>query len=90
MTLRSWLALAALAAFAGSALPVAAQRSDATEASVKAAFIFKFAGYVEWAPNAFATAAEPLLIGVTGADDVASELERIVPGRNVAGHPVVV
>jgi hypothetical protein len=76
---------AALAAFAAQA-----QRSEAPETSVKAAFIFKFAGYVEWSPASFALPDAPLVIGVAGADDVAAELERIVPGRQVAGHPVAV
>lgn len=66
-----------------------AQR-EAPEASVKAAFLYKFANYIEWPANAFASPAAPLVIGVAGSDEVASELERIVPGRSVNGHPVTV
>jgi hypothetical protein len=80
-----WLSLASLAvAFAAHAEPVA------SEASVKAAFLFKFAGYVEWPPQSFAAPDAPIVIAVLGADDVATELERIVPGRTVAGHPISV
>ena len=66
-----------------------AERADATEASVKAAFLYKFAGYVEWPPEALAPGA-PFTIAVVGSDAVAEELAQIVPGRSVAGHPVTV
>jgi hypothetical protein len=66
-----------------------AQR-EASEESVKAAFLYKFANYVEWPARAFAAPSAPLVIGVLGADEVAAELERIVPGRSVNGHPVTV
>jgi hypothetical protein len=83
-------ALAAL--FVVCAMPpqASAQRVDAQEASVKAAFLYKFAGYIEWPAEAFAAPDAPFVIGVMGADDIAAELARIVPGRNVGGHPVVV
>lgn len=67
--------------------PAQAQRPEASEASVKAAFLYKFAGYVEWAPNAFASEEAPFVIGVMGSDDVAAELARILPGRSIGGHP---
>jgi hypothetical protein len=67
-----------------------AQRPEAPEASVKAAFLYKFGGYVEWAPDAFAAPDAPLVIAVLGSDAIAAELARIVPGRSIAGHPVVV
>jgi hypothetical protein len=57
---------------------------------VKAAFLYKFANYIEWPASAFPAPASPLVIGVMGANDIASELERIVPGRAVNGHPVTV
>jgi hypothetical protein len=84
--LRMLLCIAAGIAAAATAL---AQR-EATEASVKAAFLYKFANYIEWPANAFAAPAAPLVIGVAGSDEVGAELERIVPGRSVNGHPVAV
>lgn len=62
----------------------------ANESTVKAVFLYKFAGYVEWPSAAFPAPDTPLVIGVASADDVAGELERLVPGRNVNGHPVSV
>ena len=67
-----------------------AQGREFAEPTVKAAFLFKFAGYVEWPPQAFAASDSPIVIAVLGADDVAAELARIVPGRTVAGHPISV
>ena len=84
--LRVFLCFAAGVAAAASAF---AQR-EATESGVKAAFLYKFANYIEWPANAFSAPAAPLVIGVLGADEVAAELDRIVPGRNVNGHPVTV
>jgi hypothetical protein len=67
-----------------------AQRPEASEASVKAAFLYKFAGYIEWGAGAFASDDAPFVIGVMGSDEVAAELARILPGRNIAGHPATV
>jgi len=75
---------------AGLAAATALAQREATETSVKAAFLYKFANYIEWPANAFASSSAPLVIGVVGAEDVAGELDRIVPGRNVNGHPVAV
>ena len=65
-------------------------RVDATEAGVKAAFLYKFASYVEWPPAAFPAADSPVVFGVMASDEVAAELERILPGRAIQGHPVAV
>ena len=67
-----------------------AQRAEASEPTIKAAYLFKFAAYIEWAPSAFETPADPLVIAVTDADEVVAELARIAIGRSVAGRPVVV
>jgi len=69
----------------GATLTHAAQFSvDA----VKAAYLFRFAQYVEWPrtlpPNA------PFVIGVNGAEEVAVHLERLVPGLSVNGRSVKV
>lgn len=67
-----------------------AHAQQAAEPTVKAAFLYKFAGYVEWPPNNFPAPDSPFVIGVLGADEVAAELERIVPGRTVNDRRVVV
>jgi len=83
-------ALAGLLLLAAGLLPAFAAAQQATEASIKAAFLYKFAGYIEWPPNAFVAPDAPLVIGVLGADEVAAELERLLPGRSVNNRPVFV
>ena len=86
-----WLRRFALLLAAPAAMAQALAQPAATpEASVKAAFLYKFANYVEWPPSAFESPAAPLVIGVAGSDEIARELERIVPGRSVNGHAVQV
>ncbi|HXS53125.1 MAG TPA: YfiR family protein [Usitatibacter sp.] len=77
------LVLLAAPAFVQAAEPVA-------ESSVKAAFLYKFSGYIDWPPARFAQPGSAFVIGVLHDDDVAAELERLVPGRMVGTHPVVV
>lgn len=79
------LALGALALAAALA-----HAQQASEAALKAAFVYKFVGYVEWPARAFASPEAPIVIGVAGAEEVAAELERLVPARTVNGRPVQV
>lgn len=67
-----------------------AHAQQVAEPTVKAAFLYKFAGYVEWPGGAFPAPDSPFVIGAIGADGVAAELEKIVPGRTVDNHHVVV
>ena len=83
-----YLAACAALGLAFTASSARAQRAEAPESSVKAAFLYKFSAYVEWPPATFASNEAPFVIAVMGADDVAAELARIIPGRIVAGHPV--
>jgi len=67
-----------------------AATSPVLERRVKAAFLYKFLGYAEFPPGAFADAASPVTIGVIGADELAAELGRIVSGRTVGNRPILV
>lgn len=58
------------------------------ESAVKAAFLFKFGGFVEWPPGTFRSPTAPFVIGVFGDDAVAAELDQLTRGRDVNGHPV--
>jgi len=60
------------------------------ERQVKAAFLYKFAGYVDWPAGAFPTNDTPVTIGVLGDDALASELSALVEGRTSGGRPVAV
>jgi hypothetical protein len=73
-----------------SGLACADNPSMTTESKVKAAFLFKFTNYVDWPPAAFELQDSPLVISVMEADDVASELSRLVAGRTVNNRAIVV
>jgi uncharacterized protein DUF4154 len=55
------------------------------EDAVKAAFLYRFTGYVDW-PIDEATP-EQFTIAVLGADAVAAELAKLLPGHDVDGLP---
>jgi hypothetical protein len=63
--------------------PVHAQDATYSADSVKAAFLYHFAGYVEW-PESRSNA--PLVIGVVGDAGVSEELRRILPGRTIGNR----
>jgi hypothetical protein len=86
---KSRLVALAMLLFAFSCLAVGSQPGAATpmlERSVKAAFLYKFLGYMEFPADPGTT----LVVGVLGADDVAAELARITAGRNVGNRTVSV
>ena len=82
---RTWL-IAVIAALLAGAVPALAQQ--ASESAVKAALLYRFAGYVEWPQEG--TPVGPFVIGAMGADEIASELEELVRGRPVNNRPVIV
>jgi hypothetical protein len=72
------------------AMALAAEDAGSLEHRVKAAFLYRFAGYVDWPPNAFARPDMPVMIAVIGADGLAGELEQVVVGRTVSERLVSV
>lgn len=79
-------AVALLAAFCG----IPQVFGQASETSVKAAFLYRFCDYVEWPAQSFAGRDNPLVIGVLGADALAQDLMRQVAGRTSGGRPIAV
>ena len=71
-----------------SASVTAAQGAQFSIDAVKAAYLFRFAQYVEW-PEA-ASPAVPFVIAVSGADDVAVQLERLLPSMTINGRHAIV
>ena len=89
------LLIAAAAALGGAALcPGAgawAQEDPVQlELKVKAAFLYKFLGYIDWPAASFAKPDMPFTIAVLGADALAAELAQAVTGRTVNDRPVAV
>ena len=80
-----------LALVLAAALCVAAEEpARVIQERIKAAFLYKFAAYVEWPHDTFSEPASPIVIGIAGADGVARELEQAVVGREVGGRPLQV
>lgn len=73
-----------------------AMQLDATAQStdigrqVKAAYLYKFIGFIELPKGSFVNAGSPFIIGVMGEDALADDLELIVAGRTVNGRPLSV
>lgn len=93
---RAWL-LAAVVALPFTAPQAGAQAGaqgvvDAAvaERRVKAAYLYRFAGYVAWPEDVFAAPDAALQIGVWGNDDLADDLARLVVNRTVNGRRVEV
>jgi len=61
----------------------------AEEHQVKAAYLYKFLGFIQWPPQSFVSAEAPFVIGVVGADALADELARVVASRQVNGRSAV-
>ena len=61
-----------------------------SELSIKAAYLFKFAGYVEWPSDAQSDALDPFVIGVLASDPFADELARITAGRTINDRTISV
>ncbi len=80
----------AIVAYAAAWTDARAQRVEAPESTVKAAFLLKFAAYVEWPPTAFASPEAPFVFGIVGADEAGAEIAKLAAGRTIEGHPVVV
>ena len=59
-----------------------------SEAAVKAAYLYRFAGYVDWPDEASST--EPFIIAVMGSPDVARELKGLLPNHYVNNRPAQV
>jgi len=79
------LLLACLWLLAGT---VAAQALSGGAEEVKAAYLYKFVGYVDWPDSAFVGPDMPIVIGVVGADPVYAELVRVVAGRSSHARPL--
>jgi hypothetical protein len=75
-----WLMQASPSAAAGTSL----------ESAVKAAYLLKFAPFIEWPPRAFPGPASPFSICVLGPDPFGAALDQAVAGQRVGDHPVII
>jgi YfiR/HmsC-like len=59
-----------------------------TEYQVKAAYLYSFARYVQWPPEAFAGPADPFVVGVLGEDPFGRILDDTLAGKTVLERPI--
>jgi hypothetical protein len=62
-----------------------AEDSKVSEYQLKAAFLFNFAKFVEWPPEAF-TESSPFVIGILGENPFGADLERTLRDQTVNKH----
>jgi hypothetical protein len=93
--LARWSLLAALllllpALFAARAAAQGLEAPDDIALQVKAAYLYKFASYVEWPRGVFAQDDSPIVIGVIDDKPLAAELSLMVVGKTVDGRRLAV
>jgi hypothetical protein len=80
------VALACVIAFGGWS--VNADEAQTLEYQVKAAFIVKFAMFVEWPASARPAANEPFTIGILGQDPFGKDFDDAIKNERVSHRPV--
>ena len=65
-----------------------AQSDDGSEYQVKLAFLYNFAQFVQWPPEAFSSPTAPLMLCVAGPDPFKGEIEQGLRGRTANGHRI--
>jgi hypothetical protein len=83
-----WIVLFVL--LLSSGLSLLAETAPPAEYQLKAVFLFNFAQFVEWPPEAFPEAQTPLIIGVLGEDPFGIYLDDTVRGEKVNNRPLIV
>jgi len=87
---RLWIAiLVPLAALTGVLL-VSAQTKAPSEYELKAAFLYHFAQFVEWPPQALDDAGSPLVYCTLGDDPFQGGLDTALMGKTLGTHPLQV
>jgi hypothetical protein len=81
---------AAVAAAAAAATAAAAPPPPPLEYKVKAAFLFNFAKFVTWPPEAFRDPRDPFALCIFGADPFGGDLDAIVAGERLDTRPLEV
>ena len=65
-----------------------AQQDDKAEYRVKLAFLYNFAQFIQWPPEAFHDPNSPLTLCVAGPNPFEGESEQALRDRTVGGHPI--
>jgi hypothetical protein len=68
----------------------ATQAQPSLEYAVKAAYLAKFAPFIDWPDSAFAGPGAPLTICILGPDPFGAELDKAMAGQKDGDHPLAV
>lgn len=68
---------------------MSAQAAQSLEYDVKAAFLYKFAAYVEWPAAVFPTPQSPITLCVAGADPFGPNLDNLVQNQRIGERPIL-
>ncbi len=68
---------------------VIAQTKSTGEYQVKAEYLYKFAKFTDWPPDAFAGSKQPLGVCIFGRDPFGRTLELVLLGKSVGDRPVM-
>ena len=72
-----------------AALAVGVPAHAASEYAVKAAYLYKFAAFVEWPKSSFSQPDSPLNVCIVGFDPFGAYLDRAIAGQRIGERPVV-
>jgi hypothetical protein len=67
-----------------------AQIPRPSEYQLKAAFLFNFAKFIDWPPEALANDSSPFIIGILGDNPFGNDLAQTVAGKRINDHPIKV
>lgn len=81
--------LALVLAVAAAAMPAPAL-AQASETSVKAAFLPRFARYVTWPAGAWPSGSDPVVLCVVGPDPFGAALDRAAASQSIDGKRIVI
>jgi hypothetical protein len=63
---------------------------ESLERQIKAAYLYKFAGFVDWPDGVFPSPDTPITIAVAGSERFAAELARAITGRTINNRQLAV
>ena len=88
--IRTGLVLAGLALSSLFAPEAPAATPVVREYQIEAIFLFNFAQFVDWPPEAFSGPGDPLVIGILGNDPFGAYMDEAVRGERVNDRPIVI
>jgi len=69
--------------------PMVAESISSREYEIKAAFLYNFAKFVEWPPDAFQKNPGHFVIGILGPDPFGSDLDDLLEGKTIQDKSLV-